>query len=589
MLETVRRALLCAEFSANCLTTFRANRTGVQERAHQGFHSVEWHAFCYIVHVFNFSGALFMKSLVRRVMLCGALAASVAGVGMGAAHAQQQKTLRFIAQADLRILDPIATTAYITRNHGYMVYDTLFAMDAQFNIQPQMVDKYTVSADKLTYTFTLRDGLKFHDGQPVRSADAIASIARWARRDALGQKLAESTAGWRAINDKTFELKLKQPFAFVLDALGKPSSNVPFIMPERIAKTDPFTNITDPTGSGPFKMIKEEWVPGNKVVYVKNTDYIPRKEAPSWASGGKVAKVDRVEWLYIPDAATAAAALNAGEADWWEQLPPDLIPVLARNKNVKVDNIDPLGSMGMIRFNFMHPPFNNPKMRQAVAMVLSQQDYVLGIAGSPKNGKPCASFFTCDTPLASNVGSELMTGPRDFEKAKALIKEAGYKGEKIVVISATDQPIVQSQSLLTTELLKKLGLNVELQAGDWGTLITRRTSKEPVDKGGWSIFHTWLVGPDLLNPAVNFAVRGNGQQAWFGWPEDKQLEDLREGFFKATDAAAAKRAAEAVQKRAFEFLPYVPTAQFILPTAYRTNLSGVIVAPMAFLWNVEKK
>ena len=256
-----------------------------------------------------------MKFLIRRIMLLSAVVASVGVGGLSVANAQQTKTLKFIAQADLRILDPIATTAYITRNHGYMIYDTLFAMDAQFNIQPQMVDKFTVSKDKKTYTFTLRDGLKFHDGQPVRSADVIASVDRWSKRDALGQKMADATAGWRAVNDKTFELKLKQPFAFVLDALGKPSSNVPFIMPERVAKTDPFTNITDPTGSGPFKMVKEEWVPGNKVIYVKNTDYIPRKEAPSWASGGKVVKVHRVEWLYIQDAATAAEALNAAEAD----------------------------------------------------------------------------------------------------------------------------------------------------------------------------------------------------------------------------------------------------------------------------------
>ncbi len=528
-----------------------------------------------------------MKSIIRRLMVVGTVAVSVLGVS--SVQAQGQKTLKFIAQADLRILDPIATTAYITRNHGYMVYDTLFAMDAKFNIQPQMVDKYTVSDDKLTYTFTLRSGLKFHDGQPVRSADVIASIDRWSKRDALGQKMAEATERWAAVNDNTFTLKLKKPFAFVLDALGKPSSNVPFIMPERIAKTDAFTNITDPTGSGPFRMVREEWVPGNKVVYVKNRDYIPRKEAPSWASGGKVVKVDRVEWLYIPDSATAAAALNAGEADWWEQMPPDLIPVLAKNKQVKIDNIDPLGSMGMIRFNFLHPPFNNVKMRQAILYAINQQDYVLGIAGSPKNGKACYSYFTCDTPLSSEVGAEAMKGKRDFEKAKQLIKESGYKGEKIVVISATDQPIVQSQSLLTTEMLRKLGLNVELQAGDWGTLITRRTSKEPVAKGGWSIFHTWLVGPDLLNPAVNFAVRGSGEKAWFGWPSDAKLEELREAFFDAPDAAAGKKAAEAVQRRAFEFLPYIPTAQFILPTAYRTNLSGVIVAPMAFLWNVEKK
>ncbi len=248
------------------------------------------------------------------------------------ALAQTQKVLKFIPQADLRILDPITTTAYITRNHGYMIYDTLFATDAKFQVQPQMVDKYELSNDKLTYTFTLRDGLKFHDGQPVRSADCIASIERWAKRDALGQKLAEVTDSWKAVNDKTFTLKLKRPFPLALDALAKPSSNVPFIMPERIAKTDASTNITEAIGSGPFKFVKEEWVPGSKVVYVKNTDYVPRKEPPSWAAGGKVVKVDRVEWIYIPDSATAAAALNAGEVDWWEQLPPDLIPVLAQEQ-----------------------------------------------------------------------------------------------------------------------------------------------------------------------------------------------------------------------------------------------------------------
>ena len=527
------------------------------------------------------------RAAVRSIALTAALAL---GVLLAAPTAfAQQKVLKFIPQADLRILDPITTTAYITRNHGYMVYDTLFATDAKFQVQPQMVDKYELSADKLTYTFTLRDGLKFHDGAPVRSADCIASVERWAKRDALGQRLAEATESWKAVNDKTFQLKLKKAFPLTLEALAKPSSNVPFIMPERIAKTDPSTNITDPTGSGPFKFVKEEWVPGNKVVYVKNTDYVPRKEPPSWAAGGKVVKVDRVEWIYIPDSATAAAALNAGEVDWWEQMPPDLIPVLAKNKDVKVENIDPLGSMGLLRFNFLYPPFNNQKMRQALLYAIDQKDYVLGIAGDMKNGHPCYSYFTCGTPLASEVGAEPMKGKRDFDKAKQLIKEAGYKGEKIVIIDATDQPIVHSQSLLTGETLRKLGLNVEVQAGDWGTLITRRASKEPIEKGGWSIFHTWLVGPDVTSPAVNFAIRGSGDKAWFGWPTDAKLEELREAWFSATDPAASKKAAEAVQARAYEFVPYVPTAQFILPTAYRTNLSGLIIAPVTFMWNVEKR
>ena len=518
-----------------------------------------------------------------------ATAVMLAAVLLSGAAIAQQKVLKFIPQADLRILDPIATTAYITRNHGYMVYDTLFAMDAKFQVKPQMIDKWEVSKDNLTYTFTLRDGLKFHDGAAVRSADCIASIDRWSKRDALGQKLAEATEAWTAVNDNTFRLKLKKPFPLALEALAKPSSNVPFIMPERIAKTDAFKNIEDPTGSGPFRMVKAEWVPGSKVVYVKNNDYVPRKEAPSWAAGGKVVKVDRVEWIYIPDSATAAAAINAGEVDWWEQMPPDLIPVLAKNKSIKVENIDPLGSMGLLRFNFMNPPFNNQKMRQAVLYALDQNDYVLGIAGDAKNGHPCYSYFTCGTPLASEVGAEPLKGKRDVEKAKQLVKEAGYKGEKIVIIDATDQPIVHAQSLLTLEMLKKIGLNAEIQAGDWGTLITRRAVKEPVEKGGWSIFHTWLVGPDMVNPAVNFPIRGTGDKAWFGWPTDAKMEELREAWFNAPDAASSKKAADAVQRAAFEFVPIIPTGRFILPTAYRSNITGLIIAPINLLWNVEKK
>ena len=514
--------------------------------------------------------------------------AIAASIGAGPADAQQ-KVLRFIPEADLRSIDPIWTTAYITRNHGYMVYDTLFATDAKFQVQPQMVDKYEVSSDKLTWTFTLRDGLKFHDGQPVRSADCIASVERWAKRDSLGQKLAEMTDSWTAVNEKTFRLKLKKPFAYVLEALGKPSSNVPFIMPERIAKTDAFQQIPEAIGSGPFKFVKQEWVPGDKVVYVKNADYVARKEPASWAAGGKVVKVDRVEWRYIPDSATAAAALNSGEVDWWQQLPPDLIPLLSKNKDIKIENTDPLGSIGIIRFNHLQPPFNNPKLRQALLYVVNQQDYAIGIAGDPKNGKPCASYFTCGTPLANTAGSAVLTGKRDVEKAKQLIKESGYKGEKIVVLDATDQPIVHSQALITTDMLRKLGLNVELQAGDWGTLITRRSSKEPTEKGGWSIFHTWWVGPDVATPALNAPLRGAGEKSWFGWPTDGEIEALRDQWFTAPDLAAQRKLAEEIQKQAWESVPYIPTAQFIIPTAYRTNLSGILVSPISVMWNVEKK
>ncbi|HVM81886.1 MAG TPA: ABC transporter substrate-binding protein [Stellaceae bacterium] len=528
---------------------------------------------------------------VRNSIWRGVAAAAVAAalLAPGAGHAQGSgKTLSFIPEADLRSLDPIWTTAYITRNYGYMVYDTLFALDENFKVQPQMVDTWKISDDKLTYTFTLRDGLKWHDGKPVRSADCIASLDRWMKRDVLGQSIPPVLGEMKAIDDKTFQIVLKKPFPLLLEAIGKLSSNVPFMMPEAVAKTDANTQIKESIGSGPFKFVASEWKPGAKAVFVKNPDYVPRKEPPSWAAGGKVVKVDRVEWDYIPDPQTAANALGQGEVDWWQQLPQDLVPLLAANKEVTVTSVDPLGSIGVLRFNHEQPPFNNPKMRQAVELVIDQKEMMTALAGDPKYWRTCYSYFSCGTPMASDAANAPLAGKRDFEKAKALIKEAGYNGEKIVVMTATDQPIVNAQALVTMETLKKLGINAELAAMDWGTLITRRASHEPVDKGGWNIFFTWFVAPDMANPALNAALRGNGAKAWFGWPNDPKIEELRDQWFAAPDLAAQKKVAEQIQAEAFESVPYVPTGMFVIPTAFRKNLKGVIVAPVVFLWNVEK-
>jgi peptide/nickel transport system substrate-binding protein len=531
--------------------------------------------------------------LIMRLMWAGllrvALAVVAASLLAGAASAQSTgKTIKFIPEADLRSLDPIWTTAYITRNHGYMVYDTLFALDEHLKPQPQMVDTWKLSDDKLTYTFTLREGLKFHDGTPVRSADCIASLARWMKRDGLGQAMAQTVGEMKAADDKTFSIVLKKPFPLLLDAIGKLSSNVPFIMPERIAKTDANTQITDATGSGPFKFVKEEWVPGNKAVYVKNPDYVPRKEPPSWAAGGKVVKVDRVEWVYIPDSATAANALAAGEVDWWQQLPPDLVPLLQRNKDISVANVDPLGSVGVMRFNQLQPPFNNEKLRQAMLYIVNQQDVMTALAGDPDNWKTCYSVYTCGTPMASEAGAAPLKGKRDLAKAKELVKESGYNGERIVLLSATDQPIVNAQANVVAAEMREIGLNVDLQAMDWGTLITRRASRQPVDKNGWSVFFTWFVGPDMLNPALSFPLRANGEKAWFGWPTDDKLEALHAQWMEAPDLAAQQKIAQQLQEEAFASVPFVPTGQFVIPTAFRKNLKGVAIAPVVFLWNVEK-
>jgi peptide/nickel transport system substrate-binding protein len=525
--------------------------------------------------------------MTRREFAAGAAAASLGVRAAGAAAgAVETNTLRFIAQSDLRVLDPIWTTAYITRNHGYMVFDTLFALDDKFTARPQMVGDYTISPDKLVYRFTLRDGLKFHDGQRVRGSDCTASLERWMARDSLGQTLAAEIAELEGSDGKSFAIRLKSPFPLLINALAKISSLVPFIMPERLAKTDPFEQVTEMVGSGPFKFVKSEFRPGNRVLYVRNADYVPRREPANWASGGKVAKVDRIEWLYIPDHTTAAAALNRGEVDWWENPPLDLVPALG--PDVTVADADPLGSPQMLRFNHLHPPFDNVKMRQAVLAVTNQSDFMTAIAGDQKNWRLCPSYFTCGTPMANHAGSQALTGARDFAGAERLVAEAGYKGEKVVVMDATDVPGPHEQALVVADLMKQIGLTVEIQAMDWGQLVTRRASRKPIAEGGWNVFGTGWIGADMLDPILNQPLRCNGRAAWFGWPSDDAIEALRREWIEASDRKHRQAIAARIQARAFEVVPYIPTGQFTPKTAYRKTLTGVIPAPVILMWNVAK-
>jgi peptide/nickel transport system substrate-binding protein len=529
--------------------------------------------------------------LTRRRFAIGAGMAALAAPALSfkaRAAGADSKTLRFIPQSDLRVLDPIWTTAYVTRNHGYMVFDTLFAIDHKFKPHPQMVGEWSVSPDKLTYKFALRDGLKFHDGQPVRGIDCTTSLQRWMARDALGQTLATAISEMKGGNDKNFSIRLKEPFPLLIDALAKISSLAPFIMPERLAKTDPYQQVKEMVGSGPFKFVASEFRPGNLIVYVKNTDYVPRAEPPDWAAGGKVVKVDRVEWHVIPDITTKTAAMQSGEDDWWENPPGDLWPVLAANPDVYLHSADPIRGMGCVRFNWLYPPFDNVKMRQAVMMVASQPDYMTTFIGDKKNWDVCASFFTCGGPMANNAGSTALTGKRDYEAAKQLIKQAGYKGEKIILLDAVDQPLVHSEALVATDEMKKLGLNVEYVASDWGTVVTRRAVTKPPAEGGWNVFETGWTGADLLDPSTNVMLRANGRKAWFGWPTDPPLENLRSQWLKAEDQEERQGIAAKIQQRAFEVVPYIPTGQFEAKTAFRKNVKGYIEAPAFFMWNVEK-
>ena len=529
-----------------------------------------------------------MKGINTKVagLLAATALAVPAALLSGASSAET--VLKVIPHADLKNTDPIWTTAYITRNHGYMVYDTLFALDEDLKPQPQMAEGYTVSDDKLTWKVTLRDGLKFHDGAPVKAEDAVASLQRWGKRDGMGQKLFEAIESIAPVDDKSFEIKLKYPYGLVIDSIGKISSNVPFIMPKRLAETDPFTQVPEIVGSGPFKFEKEQWVPGSKVVYTKFADYVPRKEPVSAAAGGKVAKVDKVEWLYIPDPNTAMNALISGEVDYYEQPPIDLLPILQQADGVKVDRLDPLGSQGMLRMNHLHPPFDKLKARQAVLKAMDQTEYMQAAIGNPDYWKVCQSYYSCGTPMETTVGSEPYQ-KKDIAGAKKLLAESGYKGEKVVILHMTDIPVTNAATLVTAQNLREVGFNVEMQAMDWSTVTSRRAVKEPPEKGGWNIFHTWWIGGDIANPVIHSGLGAGCEKAWFGWPCDAKLEEMRTAFAKETDPEKQKAIAEAIQKRNYEeVVTHGNFGTFFTPVAYRENVSGMIRSPVQFFWNMAK-
>jgi len=503
-------------------------------------------------------------------------------LGQGAAA----RTLRFIPHSNLASIDPVGTTGYIVRNHGYLVYDTLFATDAEFRIRPQMVEQWEGSGNDTTWTFRLREGLKFHDGEPVRAQDCVPSLRRWGARDSFGQTLMTAVGDIEAVDDRSFRFRLTRPFPLLLDAIGKLSSQVPFIMPARFAATDPNAAVTEAVGSGPYRFLKAEWVPGSLAAYERFDGYVPRQEAPSWAAGGKVAKIDRVEWRIIPDPATAAAALQTGEVDWYEQPAFDLLPLLARSRDIRIEQVDPIGSILMLRFNHLHAPFNNPGVRRAVQMAVAQTDYLQAVVGNERYFKECKSHFSCGTPLASDVGTEALGG--DFARAQRMLREAGYNNEKVVILSPTDIPANHNQALVTQDLLKRLGMNVEFIATDWGSVLARRGSRNAPAQGGWSIFHTWWVGPDLANPALHAPLRAHGTAAWAGWPTDETLEALRTEYLTAPTQAAQLALARQIQARAFETVPYVTIGQMWQPTAFRRNLQDMVAGPVPLFWNLRK-
>jgi peptide/nickel transport system substrate-binding protein len=520
--------------------------------------------------------------------LLGHALALVLGVMAAATAPAGAETLRVVMHSDLKIVDPIWTTAYISRNHGYMVYDSLFAMNDRYEPQPQMVESWEVSDDKLRYRFTLRDGLLFHDGQPVTAEDAVASLKRWGARDTMGQLLMRFVKGFAVEDARTFTLELKEPYGLVLASLAKPSSNVPFVMPKRVAETPPTEQIADFTGSGPFRFVREEWRPGAIAVYERFDRYVPRKEPPSWASGGKVAKVDRVEWVTIPDQQTAMNALLAGEIDVIEQPAHDLIPVLAADENIEFFDQNPLGNQYFLRFNFLHPPFDKPLVRQAALAALNQEDFLKAVVGDPQYYKVCPAMFVCGTPFATDKGGELLLAS-DFARTKELLAQAGYDGTPVTLLHSTDLQILANLAPVAKQLLEQGGFKVEMLSMDWQSVVARRAKKDPPAQGGWSAFLSSWVAADVANPVGVAMLNANCEQGWFGWACDPRLEEMKLAFAKETDPAKQKAMAEAIQVYALRELgTHAYLGQWYQPMALRKNVKGMLPGPATYFWNVEK-
>jgi peptide/nickel transport system substrate-binding protein len=497
--------------------------------------------------------------------------------------ALNQTTLRAVPHADLATLDPTWTTAYITRSHGYLVYDTLFAMDENFQPQPQMVETWEVSPDQRTWTFRLRDDLKWHDGKPVTAADAVASLERWGKRDGMGQALFARIASLTAADDRTMVMELTEPYDTVLDSLAKMSSNVPFIMPERVARTDPYKEITDPTGSGPFKFKKDEWQPGVSAVYVRNAAYVPRAEPTSLAAGAKLAKVDRIEWIDYPDQAAAVDALLKGEVDYIESPSTGLISTLQDKPGITLAYTDPLGNIGMAVFNHKIPPFDLPEVRRAALMAMDQTAYMDAALGDPVFWRTCYSVYPCDSAYATEAGSDVMK-TASLEAARKALRKSGYEGTPVVILSPTDSPVISAFTKVTADRLRAIGMNVEVEDMTWAELLERRTGKYPSNRGRWQMFHTWWVAADLLDP-TRIAFSGDPATGWFGWPLDRELEKLRAAFAAAKTEEERSAIAVKVQERIWKDATFGTLGQFYEPIAFRNNVTG-IQSPIQMYYNL---
>lgn len=526
----------------------------------------------------------FLKSFAG----AGTMATAVGLASPAISQRAAARTVRLVPHADLANFDPVWTSAYIARNAGVLVWDTLYGMDAGLKVQRQMIETEEVSSDGVIWTFRLRSGMKFHDGEPVTARDAVASINRWAARDSLGQSIKAIERELIALDDRTFRWVLMKPYPKMLLALGKIATPCCFVMPARVAATDPYKQINEYIGSGPMRFVRGDWVPGARSAFEKFADYVPRAEEPSWMAGGKRITADRIEYITMPDAATVAAALQNREIDWWEIPVPDLIPMLRKNRNVKVDIQDRLGNVGILAINHLHPPFSDARARRAILLALNQEEHMRAFVGDdPNMWKPLPGYFTPGTPYYNEQGGEILKGPRQLDAARRLLTESGYSGQPIVCMAAQDIPNHKAWGDVTADFLKRLGMNVEFAAVDWGTVVARRSQKAPPGKGGWHMYITSIQGVDWVFPTSAF-IQASGTTVADGWAKSPRVEAEIAAWFDAPTLDDEMAAAGRLNEAALKEVMCAPLGWYLRYYAWNKDLTGVTQGPFPFFWGVSK-
>ena len=526
-------------------------------------------------------------ALPRRALLAGAGVAA-AGARPAVAQKRDPRELRFISAVGLTVLDPIWTASLVTLNHAYSVYDTLYGIGQDLSPRSQMVSGHTVSDDGREWRFTLRDGLWFHDGAPVLARDAVASMRRWWKRDSFGQLVAEVAEVLDAPDDRTIRLKLKKPFPHLLVALSRVGALTCFVMPERFATTDAYTAVKDATGSGPYRFLADEFNPGSRAAYVKFDKYVPRKEPAERTAGGKIAHFERVTWHTMPDSATAANAIQSGEMDWWEYAPADLHEMLGKAKGITVQAKDPYNWYAIARFNHLQKPFNNVKLRRALLAAIDQEDFMrAGFGDDQQVWRTCKAMLPCGVRDVTELGHQDMPA-LSLAAARKLVAESGYNGERAVVLAPMDYPQLGAFGVVMADLLKRLGMNVDFQPMDWGTMIQRTANREAVEKGGWSMFHTSGSMVSMINPALNMYVRGQGTKGWTGWYDKPEIEALAQEWLDSPQGGSSRGLFDRYQRVLFEDPPLVPLGQYGVFTVRRNDITGILDGSASYPWNVRR-